>query len=215
MNHEHEAETTPGTTRARRSRGAARSCSAPPSRGTGKAVADSRGTRGSAAVRHLDHARRQFFAHAGGLAVRYRISPCDVIEHLESARAVLPGRIAAAPVWIEDLVLATACSRGVSIAWTDLANHIDPSLRRAAASRLPEPDATAFVALFHHALRHRSLGATPPDRRSGAPSLRTFAGHRSLESWLVERLLAHLDWATPTPLATPVPSTARCVGSGT
>lgn len=173
------------------------------------------GARAAAETTHLDRVRRQFFAHAGDLATRYRLTLADVLAHVETARGFLPGRVAAGPIWIEDLVLAAACTRGVAIAWVDLTTHLEPSMRRAAASRLSEADAAIFVARFSRSLRRSSSGAASTDRRGGAPSLREFAGQRSLASWLAERLLAQLDWATPA-AATPAGDAALdALGSGT
>ncbi len=149
------------------------------------------------ARRDRDRMRRRFFAEAGWIATRYRIGPEAVFEHVETARQALPGRSPAGTIWIEDVVLATACCRGVAIAWTDLTSHVEPALRRAAASRLPDAEAAGTVAMFWRSMRRRTLEGTSGHGALEAPALQEFAGQRSLQSWLVERLLAQLDWSAP------------------
>lgn len=166
--------------------------------------------RTTAEARRQDHVRRQFFAHAGALAQRYRIHPSRVLEHAEVARRALPGRLASNAVWIEDLVLAAACSDGVEIAWADLTHHVGPSLHRAASRRLSAAAATAFVPRFWKALRQETLRPMATPQRGAAPSLRTFAGQRSLESWLVERMLSEFDRATER--SEPSQASSRTVG---
>lgn len=140
---------------------------------------------------HGDRIRQRFFAEAGPLCIRYRIGPDDVVEHYAAARRGLPGRLVSSTIWIEDLVLAAACSRGVSLAWADLVAHLEAPLHVAVATRLPDAEASATVSRFFDALRRRTAEPTTPVRRGGGPSLREFAGQRSLRSWLVERVFAH------------------------
>ena len=147
--------------------------------------------------RDRDLLRRRFFADAGWIAARYRIGPDDVVRHVETARRSIPRRTNHGFHTIDDVVIAAACCRGVSLAWADLATHVEPVLRRAAATRLGDSDAAAFAAIFWEALRSRTLGG---DREGAAlaqvPSLGEFAGQRPLADWLSDRLLARLDWAS-------------------
>lgn len=132
--------------------------------------------------------RREFFARVGGLALRYGVSPEDVLGVCKRHRpttALLASRMIA---HMEDLTVAAACLARVPLAWTDLIDTSERPLIRGLSDRLEEGEAVVLVRRWLRSLRRNSLGATddPP------PSLAAYPGVKPLRQWLGERLVVEV-----------------------
>lgn len=137
--------------------------------------------------------RSAYFSHAGGAALRYRVSVEDVLEHVARAGVVRMPRPERAAEHLACVVHATALVRGDAQAWTDLVNQLASNFDRACAARLDPVRGIAFARRFWKDLR---AATTSESRNHGArvPDLRTYAGNRPLRYWLAERLLGSLEY---------------------
>lgn len=131
---------------------------------------------------------RAFFRDAGGLAARYRVSGHDVVEHarrlckpqLERGTLLKPVRC------VGDLAVATACVLGRANAWNELWVFAEPSMTRAAFSRLPESPALTWTRRYWTQLEQAS-------RAGGPRGLARYDGARPIRLWIVEDLLGTLE----------------------
>ena len=141
--------------------------------------------------------RRAFFANGGELATRYGITLEHVLAHIEAAEEFAKERSDASrelhlsriPHMLEDLVIATACCHGVTLAWKECQNMNAHLLTRACELRLDEIDAILFVRRFWEELEARSRGTLT----SAGPRIQDYLGTRPLRTWLADRLLGRLE----------------------
>jgi len=130
---------------------------------------------------------RAFFRDAGPLASRYRVSGDDVARHIH---ALVEGRIARGvllkPVaCVGDVAVAAACCLGRANAWNELWIFAEPSMTRAAFSRLPETLALTWTRRYWTRLERLS--------RLGVGGLCDYDGSRPMRLWIVEQLLGNLE----------------------
>jgi hypothetical protein len=130
---------------------------------------------------------RALFREAAPLAARYRVGGDDLVEH---ARALCEPQLARGnylkPVaCVADLAVATACCLGRANAWNELWIFAEPSMTRAAFSRLPETLALTWTRRHWSRLERAS--------RAGSGGLVAYDGSRPLRLWLVENLLGALE----------------------
>jgi len=130
---------------------------------------------------------RAFFRDAGPLAARYRVSGDDVASHIHAlvkervARNVLLKPVAC----VGDVAVATACCLGRANAWNELWVFAEPSMTRAALSRLPETLALTWTRRYWTRLERLS--------RLGVGGLVDYDGSRPMRLWIVEQLLGTLE----------------------
>ena len=130
---------------------------------------------------------RAFFRDAGPLAARYRVSGDDVAGHIHGlvkdrvARGVMLKPVAC----VGDVAVATACCLGRANAWNELWVFAEPSMTRAALSRLPETLALTWTRRYWTRLERLS--------RLGVGGLVDYDGSRPMRLWIVEQLLGALE----------------------
>ncbi|MFO0873334.1 MAG: hypothetical protein U0575_05115 [Phycisphaerales bacterium] len=126
--------------------------------------------------------RREFFARAGSVAVRYGIDPDDVLEFCADGsnagggpqpRAVREGstvrrrtgtsalRVTRLVAHLDDLAHVVACVRGSANAWHDLSEAHEPALVHATRDRLGAMGAVVGVRRWFAALRIVTLDTDP------------------------------------------------------
>jgi len=136
---------------------------------------------------HRSQLLRVFFRDAALLAARYRVSGDDVAEHAHAlARPRIErGSLLKPVVCVADLAVATACCLGRANAWNELWIFAEPSMTRAAFSRLPETLALTWTRRYWTQLERIS--------RNGAGGLALYDGSRPIRLWIVEQLLGTLE----------------------
>lgn len=130
---------------------------------------------------------RAFFRDAAALAARYRVSGEDLVDHARTLCAPQLGRgTLLKPVrCVGDLAVATACCLGRANAWNELWVFAEPSMTRAAFSRLPESLALTWTRRYWTSLERAS--------RTGRAGLARYDGARPIRLWIVEELLGTLE----------------------
>ncbi|MFM1823821.1 MAG: hypothetical protein RI967_2087 [Planctomycetota bacterium] len=130
---------------------------------------------------------RSFFREAAPLAARYRVSADDVLAraHALAATSIAQGTLLKPVACIGDFTVATACCLGRANAWNELWVFAEPSMTRAAFSRLPETLALTWT--------RRAWTEIERESRAGTGGLVRFDGLRPIRLWLVEQLLARLE----------------------
>lgn len=152
----------------------------------------------------VDRIRREWFARAGGVAIRYGVLVDEAIGHLQAANlAETPGP-ARALSFLEDLVCAVACVRGHPGAWQDLWERHESILLRASRLRLDDVEAVLATRRFWRELH--AVTTLPATDRAGLPGLESFppslveyVGVRPLRVWLSDRLLEQIERNGATP----------------
>jgi hypothetical protein len=146
----------------------------------------------------VDRIRREWFARAGSVAVRYGVLLDEAIDHLRRANlAETPGP-ARALSFLEDLVCSVACVRGHPGAWQDLWERHESILLRASRLRLGDVESVLATRRFWREL-HAVTTLSESDREGLAdrdglpPSLAEYVGVRPLRVWLSDRLLEQID----------------------
>lgn len=136
---------------------------------------------------YRDRLLRDFFHDAAPLAARYRVGGHDLVEHVRalSAPQIERGNLLKPVACIADLTVATACCLGRANAWNELWIFAEPSMTRAAFSRLPETLALTWTRRYWTRLERAS--------REGSGGLVGYDGSRPLRLWLVEQLLGGLE----------------------
>ena len=132
--------------------------------------------------------RREFFARVGGLAIRYNVTPDQVLSHCRRHRPSSPLGASRMVGHLEDLTLVAGCLAHVGLAWSDLVEANELSLIRGLRDRVSEPEAVMIVRRWLRALRLNSLGREDDP----APSLGRYPGVKPLRHWLAERLTGEL-----------------------
>lgn len=147
------------------------------------------------AERVIQRVLRGFFAESGSVALRYGVTPEQILLHLDSAGAVSQSTAVRQLHWVEDLAVAAACSDGHPRAWLDAFQHFQSVLLRAARIRLSEAESEVFVQRFWTDLEEetskRRLDRS--QRRSDRPALQDYMGTRPLRTWLIDRVLGRLE----------------------
>lgn len=130
---------------------------------------------------------RAFFRDASALAARYRVSGDDVAEHARilAGDRVERGCMLKPVACVADLAVATACCLGRANAWNELWVFAEPSMTRAALSRLPETMALTWTRRYWTRLERAS--------RLGEGGLTRYDGSRPIRLWIVEQLLGTLE----------------------
>lgn len=100
--------------------------------------------------------RSAYFSGGGEVAMRYRVSVDDVLEHLLRAGASRMPRPERAADNVRCVIHAAALVRGDAQAWADLLNALAPSFDRACAARLDPVRGIAFARRFWMDLRATS-----------------------------------------------------------
>ena len=144
-----------------------------------------------------DSIRQAFFAEAGAAAAKYGVTLEQVFAHLEVADEFMRleatsnrnHRVNKIPGLINDLVLATACTHGIGLAWQDLREQHTHLLNRAAEMRLDEIDAILHVRRFWDEMEEQSRGNT----NHAGPRMQDYPGTRPLRIWLADRVLGGLE----------------------
>ncbi|MFO0828541.1 MAG: hypothetical protein U0572_10390 [Phycisphaerales bacterium] len=145
----------------------------------------------------VDRIRREFFAKGHQTAMRYGVTSADLLAHLERVRLATttgPGRILS---YIDDQIVAAACSRGHPQAWHDAWRKHENLLIRACRMRLDEGDAIVFTRRFWIDLHAASTTSAPSD----VPSIAEYVAVRPLRIWLTDRLLGRLESQTRAAIA--------------
>ena len=136
---------------------------------------------------HRSRLLRAFFRDAAPLAARYRVSGDDVARHAHAL--ALPrierGNLLKPVPCVADLAVATACCLGRANAWNELWVFAEPSMTRAAFSRLPETLALTWTRRYWTQLERMS--------REGKGGLVAYDGSRPIRLWIVEQLLGALE----------------------
>ena len=171
--------------------------------------------------------RSAYFSGGGEVALRYRVSVDDVLEHLLRAGASRMPRPERAADNVRCVIHAAALVRGDAQAWADLLNALAPSFDRACAARLDPVRGIAFARRFWMDLRATSTDQVvtaaahaaaqqSASRNHGtrAPDLRQYTGARPMRYWLAERLLGSLELELGR-AAHPAPRLDRAAGSRT
>ncbi len=127
-----------------------------------------------------------FFRDAGQLATRYCVSADDVLLHAQAncTMQLTRGAVLKPVACIGDLAVASACCLGRANACTELWIFAEPSMTRAAFSRLPETLALTWTRRYWTQLMR--------DSRAGG-GLHRYDGSRPIRLWLVEELLTALE----------------------
>lgn len=171
----------------------------PGGRATRDRAAPSRGSESLLAERVVQRVLRGFFAESGGVALRYGVTPAQILLHLDSAGAIPQSTAVRQLHWVEDLSVAAACCGGHPRAWLEAFQHFQSVLVRAARIRLPEADAEVFVQRFWTDLEaetnRRRVEPTP--RRGDRAALQDYVGTRPLRTWLIDRVLGRLEVESP------------------
>jgi hypothetical protein len=130
---------------------------------------------------------RSFFRDAGSLAARYRVGSDDIVAHVRAlcAPQIDRGNFLKPVACVADLTVATACCLGRANAWNELWIFAEPSMTRAAFSRLPETLALTWTRRYWTRLERAS--------RAGTGGLVPYDGSRPVRLWLVENLLGVLE----------------------
>lgn len=142
-------------------------------------------------TRDWDEYRRQllraFFRDASSLASRYRVGGEDLVEHVRAlcAPQLERGNYLKPVACVPDLTVAAACCLGRANAWNELWIFAEPSMTRAAFSRLPETLALTWTRRYWSRLERAS--------RDGSAGLIRYDGSRPIRLWLVENLLGTLE----------------------
>jgi hypothetical protein len=142
-------------------------------------------------TRDWDDYRRQllraFFRDASGLAARYRVGGDDIVEHARAlcAPQLERGNYLKPVACVPDLTVAAACCLGRANAWNELWIFAEPSMTRAAFSRLPETLALTWTRRYWSRLERAS--------RDGSAGLIRYDSSRPIRLWLVENLLGTLE----------------------
>ena len=132
------------------------------------------------------HLLSAFFRDVGALASRYRVSADDVLEHTQAhcAPQLERGNVLKPVACVGDLAVATACCLNRSNAWNELWIFAEPSMTRAAFSRLPETLSLTWTRRYWTQLSRET--------RNGG-GLHRYDGSRPIRLWLVEELLTALE----------------------
>jgi len=130
---------------------------------------------------------RAFFREAGSLASRYRVHGADLVAHVrELSEPRLERGLLLKPVaCVGDLAVATACRLGRANAWNELWIFAEPSLTRAAFSRLPETLALTWTRRYWTQLQRST--------RVDGVGLARYDGSRPIRLWMVEELMGTLE----------------------
>ena len=130
---------------------------------------------------------RSFFRDAGPLASRYRVGSDDVVAHAHAlcVSQLERGCYLKPVACIADLAVASACCLGRANAWNELWIFAEPSMTRAAFSRLPETLALTWTRRYWTGLERIS--------RQGLGGLIRYDGSRPIRLWIVEQLLGTLE----------------------
>ena len=130
---------------------------------------------------------RLFFHDAGALAARYRVGSSDLVAHARElcAPQLERGSYLKPVACVADLAVATACCLGRANAWNELWIFAEPSMTRAAFSRLPATLALTWTRRYWTRLERAS--------RARTGGLVRYDGSRPLRLWLVENLLGALE----------------------
>ena len=130
---------------------------------------------------------RSFFHDAGPLASRYRVGSDDVVAHASALcePQLARGNYLKPMACVADLAVATACCLGRANAWNELWIFAEPSMTRAAFSRLPETLALTWTRRYWSQLERASRG--------GTGGLVRYDGSRPVRLWLVEDLIGTLE----------------------
>lgn len=142
-------------------------------------------------TRDWDEYRRQllraFFRDAASLAARYRVGADDLVEHVHAlcAPQLERGNYLKPVACVADLTVGAACCLGRANAWNELWIFAEPSMTRAAFSRLPETLALTWTRRYWTRLERAS--------RDGSGGLVRYDGSRPIRLWLVENLLGTLE----------------------
>lgn len=131
--------------------------------------------------------RTQFFAVEGDHLRRYGVQFDDVMVHLWRQRRHVRRFRLRDLRYMEDLVLAVACTNHVTRAWHDLVDQFERPLIRHCRNWLEEPQAIIFVRR-----QLRELQAGHKKNRSADNGLALYLGTRSLRHWLADRLTSTL-----------------------
>jgi len=136
---------------------------------------------------HRTQVLRAFYRDAATYATRYRVSADDLLDHAHAlcAPQIARGNYLKPVACIADLSVAAACCLGRANAWNELWIFAEPSMTRAAFSRLPETLALTWTRRYWTSLERRS--------RSGDGGLVRYDGSRPIRLWLVEDLLGTLE----------------------
>jgi hypothetical protein len=135
---------------------------------------------------YRSHLLRVFFRDAGALAGRYRVGGEDLVAHVRarSTATLERGGLLKPVVCIGDLTVATACCLGRANAMNELWIYAEPSMTRAALSRLPETLALTWTRRYWTTLERAS--------REGWGLCR-YDGSRPIRLWIVEQLIGTLE----------------------
>jgi hypothetical protein len=150
-----------------------------------------RGTREPELTRDWDEYRRQLlralFRDGASLAARYRVGGDDLVGHARAlcAPQLERGNFLKPVACVPDLTVAAACCLGRANAWNELWIFAEPSMTRAAFSRLPETLALTWTRRYWSRLERAS--------RDGSAGLVRYDGSRPIRLWLVENLLGTLE----------------------
>lgn len=147
-----------------------------------------------------DVLRRAYFRDSFALALRLDVSLEDAIRHLERAfdidllrtdalRLVAAERIA---THFDDVVIATACARGSSTAWTELEESMIPMLTRMCELRINEIDALLHASRYLTTVREHSRG-DEIDAYAGTPRMQDYSGLHPLRTFLGGPLFSMLQ----------------------
>ena len=142
-------------------------------------------------TRDWDEYRRQllraFFRDGASLAARYRVGGEDLVDHVRAlcAPQLERGNFLKPVACVPDLTVAAACCLGRANAWNELWIFAEPSMTRAAFSRLPETLALTWTRRYWSRLERAS--------RDGSAGLVRYDGSRPIKLWLVENLLGTLE----------------------
>lgn len=130
---------------------------------------------------------RAFYREAATYATRYRVSADDLLDHAHALCAphIARGNYLKPVACIADLSVAAACCLGRANAWNELWIFAEPSMTRAAFSRLPETLALTWTRRYWTSLERLS--------RAGTGGLVRYDGSRPIRLWLVEDLLGTLE----------------------
>jgi hypothetical protein len=130
---------------------------------------------------------RAFFREAGSLAARYRVSGADLVAHVRdlSEPRLERGLLLKPVACVGDLAVATACRLGRANAWNELWIFAEPSLTRAAFSRLPETLALTWTRRYWTQLQRTT--------RIEGVGLARYDGSRPIRLWMVEELMGTLE----------------------
>ncbi len=130
--------------------------------------------------------RRAFFASAFAHA-RWRVDIETVIARVECESASPAAWRLAPSAWIEDVVIACACTSGDQQAWHNVQLANTWRLREVAELRLTPPQASLLVERFW-----RDLQTSSRDQ-SKSQGLHRYHGGEALSRWLLSQVLAQVE----------------------